>query len=110
MWMHTLAQAGTNVQQQAQGWYDWLSTDDTGRIVGAGVLAVVGLIAVIIVIKSLKWASARSGMFIGIAVALAVLYFGSIMLFNLGPLGWIAAGIIAFGMFIGIALFMTHSR
>jgi hypothetical protein len=110
MAMHMLAQVGADVQQQAQSWYEWLSEDSTGRLVGIGLLAVVGIIALVILYKSTKWAAARSGLFIGLAAAAAVLYFGSIWLFNLGPLGWVVAGAIAFFMLLGAALFMTHTK
>ena len=88
---------------------EWFTTDPVGQKVGLGVVVVVALIVLYFVLRSMRWAAARWKSMLGLAVVLALVYYGVVFVFNLGFIGWIVAGMVAFGAFLGIALMMTHT-
>ena len=88
----------------------WIRYDPVGQKVALAAIVIVGLIAIIVAVNSIRWAAARAGLLIGLAILAALVFYGSVLLFHLGPVGWIAAAVIAFGMFLGLALFLTVAR
>ena len=88
---------------------EWFTTDPVGQKVGLGIVVVVGLVVLYFVLRSMRWAAARWKSMLGLAVVIALLYYGAVFVFSLSFLGLIIAGMIAFGAFLGIALMMTHT-
>lgn len=93
-----------------RSYVDWVLKDPAGQKVGLLIAVVVGLVLLIIIFKTMRWAAARANVFIGLSILAAGLYYGSILIFNLGPVGWAVAGIVIFGMFLGAALFLTQGK
>lgn len=88
----------------------WFTQDPLGQKVALGGAVVVGLIVLYFVLRSMRWAAARWKTFLGLAAVIALLYYAAVFVFGLGPMGWIIAGMVAFGAFMGIALMLTHTR
>lgn len=93
-----------------QTYVDWVLKDPAGQKVGLLIAVVAGLAVLIVAVKMMSWAAARANVFIGLAILAAGLYYGSILIFNLGPVGWAVAGLVIFGMFLGAALFLTQGK
>ncbi len=91
-------------------WLEWFLHDPVGQKAGIAIVVVAGLIFAIILFKSMRWAAARANLIIGMAVVIAGVYLLAIFLFQAGPVGWIGGAIVAFGMFLGLALFLTVAR
>lgn len=87
---------------------DWATQDPIGRMVALGVGVVVALLAILVLLRSMKWAAARWKMLFGVAVALAVLFYAGMSILQMGPTAWIITGFVLLGGFFGFALFMTQ--
>ena len=94
---------------QVQELWEWVSTDPVGRAVGLAVATLVGLFVLIQLLRTLRWAAARWKELAGIAILLAALFYGAMVVLQLGPVAWAVSGAVALGMFFGIALFLTQS-
>ena len=108
-----LAQPAARLQRDARRATDeatrWLTEDPTGQVVGVAGVVVVTAIALFVFFRSFRWAAARWKTFVGLAAALALGYLGVVYVLNLGPIGWLVAGVVALSMFLGFALFSTQS-
>jgi hypothetical protein len=97
------------MSEQVQQWLQWLTKDPTGRIVGIAAVSVLGVIALVVLFRTTRWAFARKKAFIGGALAVALLYYAAVYVLNLGPLGWGVGLLIAFACFVAFALYMTRA-
>lgn len=85
----------------------WFMNDPTGRMVGIAIAVLVGLVALYYVLGIMKWASGRiKELMLGAAVIGAGVWASQFV--HLSLTGWIVVAFVAFCMFVGWALFLTH--
>jgi len=86
---------------------DWFTQDPTGLIVAGSVVVVVGIIVLWMLIRMMKWAVGyRKELMLG-AIVLGGAVWG-LQFVNMNFQTWLIVGFIAFGMFLGWALYLTH--
>lgn len=97
------------VDMDTQGITDWLTQDPVGRKIALAVIVVVGLVLLFFVVKSVRWLAARWKAIMCAGLVIGGLYFGAMTVFDLGPVAWAAAGMVAFGALVGFALIVSRS-
>lgn len=92
-----------------QGAIDWLTQDPTGKKVALAGIVVLSLILLFFVVKSVRWLAARWKTIMVAAVVIGGCYYGAMTIFDLGPVAWAVAGMVAFGALVGFALIVSRS-
>lgn len=87
---------------------NWLTQDPVGQKVALGLGVVAAMVALYFVLRSLRWAAARWKPLFGGALVIAGLFYGGMVVFNMGPLAWIGAGAMALIAFCCFALIITQ--
>lgn len=89
---------------------DYFLKDPVGQKITLGVGLVLALVVVYFVLKAMTWASSKFAGLIAGAVVIAGLYYAATFVFNMGATGWLVAGFVAAGAFVGFALFLTVGK